>query len=772
MAWATGIITTHHPWLATAWAIALWGIALVGLAWASTTRQPSRRASVALAVVILTAAAGAMTATHVSYAEQSRDALRGLEVTGGRAVTVEAIVVGKVEHRSDGSLTFDASASEVRTGPTVRAVSGEISVRVAPADVSALPALDVGALIVAAGSARHTEAADRAVLEITASRGVEIRRAPEGLMRVASDLRQQLVEAARALPSPGAQLVPGLAVGDTALVDQQLDGEMKASSLSHLTAVSGANCALVVGLAFASAALCGASRALRVTAGMIALAGFVVLVTPEPSVVRAGAMATIAMLAVLWGRPGAGLAVLSLAVTVLLVIDPWLSMSLGFALSAAATCSLLLLSRPLADGLARHLPRPLALAISIPLAAQLACGPLLALIAPTVPLYGVVANMLAAPAAPVATIVGLAACLTSWAPPLRDGLIAIAWLPAAWVAGTARTFSSLPGGALPWLEGWPGAASLTAVGVCIALVVGRFRARHVAGARAHRTARMLASASLAITVGAIAGGMALGSFAGRLTLPADWSVLMCDVGQGDALLIRSERQVALIDLGPDAAALGSCLARAGVDRIDLLVLSHFDEDHIGGADAVADRIDTVIHGPATPEGQRLLNQLDAAGTTIHPVSAGTTGSLGDATWRVLWPATATETPGNDASVVLEIAGGGVPSLLMLGDLSESPQRSLLATGALASHYDVVKVAHHGSADQSAELYHEVSASIGLIPVGQDNRYEHPRDEILDVLEDAGTRIARSDEEGMVVLSPSIEGVTVWRERDVDVGAAE
>jgi competence protein ComEC len=771
MAWATGIVTTHHSWLAPAWAITLWTIALSGLTWASAIHRPTRRPSVALAIVILTSAAGAMTATHVSFAEQSRDALRGLEITGGRAIAVEAVVVGKVEHRSDGSLTFDASASQVRTGPTVHVVSGEVSVRVAPADVSGLPSLDVGAHIVAAGTARHTEAADRAVLEITASRGVEIRQAPEGLLRVASDLRQQLVEAARALPEPGAQLVPGLAVGDTALVDNQLDSEMKASSLSHLTAVSGANCALVVGLAFACAALCGASRALRVTVGMVALAGFVVLVTPEPSVVRAGAMATIAMLAVLWGRPGAGLAVLSFAVTVLLVIDPWLSMSLGFALSAAATCSLLLLSRPLADGLARHLPRPLALAISIPLAAQLACGPLLTLIAPTVPLYGVMANMLAAPAAPVATIVGLAACLTSWAPPLRDGLIAIAWLPAAWVAGTARTFASLPGGSLPWLEGWPGAASLAAVGVCIALVVGHFRTHHAA-TRVHRTARTLASASLAITVGALAGTMALGSFAGRLTLPADWSVLMCDVGQGDAILIRSEDQVALVDLGPDAAALGSCLARAGVDRIDLLVLSHFDEDHVGGADAVAGRVDTVIHGPVTPEGQLLLTQLKAEGTATHLVSAGRSGSLGAANWRVLWPATATETPGNDASVVLEVAGGGVPSLLLLGDLSESPQRSLQASGALAAHYDVVKVAHHGSADQSAELYHEVSASIGLIPVGQDNRYEHPRAEILDVLEDAGTRIARTDEEGMVVLSPSTEGISVWRERDVDVGAAE
>ena len=125
---------------------------------------------------------------------------------------------------------------------------------------------------------------------------------------------------------------------------------MKESSLSHLTAVSGANCAIVVGLAFGAVAAAGGSRAARVAGGVVALIGFVLLVTPEPSVVRAAAMALIAMLGVLLGRTGAGIAVLCLAVTVLLVADPWLAGSLGFALSAVATGSLLLWARPLAPG--------------------------------------------------------------------------------------------------------------------------------------------------------------------------------------------------------------------------------------------------------------------------------------------------------------------------------------------------------------------------------------------------------------------------------------
>ena len=147
-------------------------------------------------------------------------------------------------------------------------------------------------------------------------------------------------------------------MGDTGAVTTELDAAMKASSLSHLTAVSGANCALVVGIAYALAAVCGLRRGIRVAAGLGALVAFVVLVSPEPSVVRAAAMAAIAMLGLLLGRTGAGLSLLTASVAILLIADPWLAGSLGFALSVAATGALLVLAGPLAEGLGRWMPAP------------------------------------------------------------------------------------------------------------------------------------------------------------------------------------------------------------------------------------------------------------------------------------------------------------------------------------------------------------------------------------------------------------------------------
>src|SRR5690349_13550998 len=173
---------------------------------------------------------------------------------------------------------------------------------------------------------------------------------------------------------------------------------MKASSLSHLTAVSGANCAIITAAAFALAAACGLRRGLRVGLAVLALAAFVVLVTPQPSVVRAGAMAVVVLIAIASGRPGGGVAALSLAVVGLLVVDPWLARDYGFALSAAATAGLLLLAAPLAARLGRVMPRPVAMVLAVPIAAQLACQPILVLLDPAIAVYGVPANLLAAPA--------------------------------------------------------------------------------------------------------------------------------------------------------------------------------------------------------------------------------------------------------------------------------------------------------------------------------------------------------------------------------------
>ena len=743
-AWLAAGVLTASAEASPAVAAATWTATAVAVLCALRRGQAAAR----WALIAIALAACAAVATQVAAAAPARAAVAAAETDGGRALSVIATAVGKIERGAAG-WRFDALLERLTYGDTVIAVSAPILVRAA--DVPA--GLDLGARVRVSGTAWEPDAGDRAVLIVDAGGAPELLSPAQGPLALASELRRGLARMTAGLPEPGGGLIAGLAVGDTSGVDPGLDVAMKASSLSHLTAVSGANCALVVGIAFAAAAAVGARRGIRVMVGLIVLVAFVVLVSPEPSVVRAATMAAVAMLGLLLGRTGAGLSLLTVAVALVLIVDPWLARSLGFALSVAATGALLVVAGPLADGLGRWMPRPLALALSVPLSAQLACGPLIVLISPQVSLYGILANVLAAPAAPVGTILGLAACLGAGIPVVGPGVAALAWLPAAWIAATANTIAALPGNVLWWPQGPVGLVALAVVGLA-------------AGALLMRTPRVWRVAStlvLAVTAALVLGMGPVSEIGERSRLPAEWSIAACDVGQGDALVVRSAGRVALVDTGPEPAALERCLRTLGVDRVDLLVLTHFDHDHDGGAAALAGRVETVLHGPTgAPDDERTLRGLAEGGARLIRAVAGMAGVLGDARWRVLWPQMTTRS-GNDGSVVIDVTGPTVPMTLLLGDLSAQGQRALASTAPLMTAYAVVKVSHHGSADQEPRLYARLQPALALVSVGA-NTYGHPRPETLAMLTSLGARIDRTDEEGLVVLWSEQASLRVWREK--------
>ncbi|EXJ52856.1 ComEC/Rec2 family competence protein [Microbacterium sp. MRS-1] len=752
-AWVTaGVVTGTADAAASASAL-LWSSALVVVLALVHRRRRSAafragRIAPALALVAIVLAVAAGVASHVASALPARGAVAAAEIAGGRALTVDVVAVGKIERGAAG-WRFDAVLQRLAYGETT--ITTPVPVLVRTGDIP--PGLDLGARVSLTGTAWAAGPGERAVLVVDASATPTLIAAPTGVFALASLLRHGLSAVTTGLPDPGGGLIAGLAVGDTSGVSDGLDAAMKSSSLSHLTAVSGANCALVVGIAFALAALCGARRALRVIAGLGTLVAFVILVSPEPSVIRAATMAAIAMLGLLLGRTGAGLSLLTASIVLLLLLDPWLSRSIGFALSVAATAALLVLAGPLADGLSRWMPRTLALFVAVPLSAQLACGPIIVLISPQVSIYGVAANMLAAPAAPVGTVLGLAACLCAGIPLLGAGLAALAWVPAAWIAATATTLSTLPGSAIWWPEGVGGLAALTLASAAVVVLL----------LRTPRSARVAAVVVLAVTAVVVPATGPAAQVGLRARLPVAWSIAVCDVGQGDAIAIRAAGRVALVDTGPDPQALTSCLETLGVDRVDLLVLTHFDHDHDGGTRAVAGRVDTVLHGPTgAPDDERTLARLSDAGAHLVRADAGMTGTLGDARWRVLWPQPRTAA-GNDGSVVIDIAGPTVPPMLMLGDLSAEGQRRLMATASLRAAYTIVKVSHHGSADQEPRLYGRLRAAVALISVGA-NTYGHPRSETLAMLESLGARLARTDVEGLLMLWTEASSVRLWHEK--------
>jgi competence protein ComEC len=615
----------------------------------------------------------------------------------------------------------------------------------------------IGATVTLRGDLERTDPGEDVAFLVFPRGDVEVAADPPPLLAWAHGIRSSFLEASTGLPEPGGGLLPGLAIGETSRVPESLDAAMKASSLSHLTAVSGANCAIVVGAALAVAALLGAPLPVRLGVAALTLLGFVVLVTPEPSVLRAAVMAGLALGAVGLGRPALGVPVLCAAVILLLVADPWLARSYGFALSALATGGLLTLAGPLAAALGRVLPAGLATVLSIPLAAQLACQPVLLLLDPSLALYGIPANLIAGPAAPLATVLGLVACLVGPVlPPVGAALAWLGWLPASWIAAVAEVFAGLPGARGVWPGGVGGVLLLTAIEVA-AIVAALARGRP----------RALARALCLLAVVAYAAAAVGGAVVTRVGRPADWQYAMCDVGQGDATLVRSAGAVALVDLGPEPAPLRACLEDLGIGRIDLVVLTHFDLDHVGGAEAVLGRADRVLTGPTGEQAdERLLDALAAGGAVVEHVERGDRGMLGALSWEVLWPPPRGSTPGNAASVTLRWSCAETACLdaVMLGDLGEEAQARMAGAVDLRP-VDVVKVAHHGSADQSARLYEQLDATVGLIGVGADNDYGHPTVSLLGILAATGTSALRTDEDGLILIAPGDGGgVDVWTSR--------
>ncbi len=269
--------------------------------------------------------------------------------------------------------------------------------------------------------------------------------------RLAGRARSRLRIASARLPADERGLLPSLVDGDDAAVPPSLQRDLRVTGLSHLEAVSGENVTVVIVVTLALARAVGLRRRGRAALCALALVGFVVLARPSPSVLRAAVMGAIALLALVVGRRSAALPSLGTAVIALVVVDPFLARTVGFVLSVAATGGIVLLAPNWTERLARWVPRPLAVAIAVPAAAQFACTPVLILAFGQLAPYSVPANLLAAPAVVPATILGVLAAIiaTIWLPAATP-LAMVGAAPAGVIAVVARELAAMPGADLRW----------------------------------------------------------------------------------------------------------------------------------------------------------------------------------------------------------------------------------------------------------------------------------------------------------------------------------
>ncbi|MBS1695905.1 MAG: ComEC/Rec2 family competence protein [Actinobacteria bacterium] len=293
--------------------------------------------------------------------------------------------------------------------------------------------------------------------------------------RAAHRVRAGFAESARrVLPADQASILPALVLGDTSTVSGQTTADFRASGLAHLTAVSGANVTIVCGAVLAGAALVGPRAAVALAA--VALIAFVVVVQPSASVLRAAAMGAVTLLAVLSHRPRQAIPALSASVIALIVVVPALAVDVGFALSVSATAALVVVAPRWSRRLtARDWPKPLADAVSVAAAAQLATAPLIAGVSGTFSVVSVVANIAVAVVIPPITVIGTAAAALGvlW-PQGAQLLIRFTGPEVWWLLRVAGWAAGVPGASIPVPSGAVGAL-LLAVTAGVVLMTWRRR---------------------------------------------------------------------------------------------------------------------------------------------------------------------------------------------------------------------------------------------------------------------------------------------------------
>ncbi|MBA3529872.1 MAG: ComEC/Rec2 family competence protein, partial [Propionibacteriaceae bacterium] len=484
--------------------------------------------------------------------------------------------------------------------------------------------------------------------------------------------------------------------------------------------------------------------------GLLGVLVFVALCRTEPSVLRAAAMGLVALAALGAGGVRKGLRALSVAILILLMIDPFLSRSVGFALSVLASGGIVWWARRWAVILQAWLPSVVADAVAVPLAAHLATLPVVAAISSRVSVVGLVTNAVAGPFVGPATVLGFAAAGLSLASSTAASVAGFGAAGAAqvilWVAHAGARF---PGASWHWpANPW----SLLVLGFA-SLVMG--------SVLPHLLARRWLSLVLALVlvVGFVRAPVQPG------WPPRNWIFIACDVGQGDGLVVRAaDRQAVVIDAGPDPASIRRCLDQLDVQQVPVLILTHFHADHVNGLAGVLDHrsVTEIWVSPLSSpiqEAAAVQALAQARGVAVRVPALGEEMQVGEAGWRVIGPlriptgygsADGESSQENDASVVLLLTVRGV-RILLTGDVEPDAQQAMLAAGTdLAA--DVLKIAHHGSGRQDPDFIAASRARVAIASAGVDNDYGHPAPRTVRLVRSLGMTLLRTDQDGSIAIT--------------------
>lgn len=579
------------------------------------------------------------------------------------------------------------------------------------------------------------------------------------------DLRSRAVELLALHGGGQAGVLQALVCGYRGTI--QADGTyeaFKACGLAHVVAVSGAHLAIVTMVFGWVLRRFKAPRVITLAASLAFVLGYLAFAGVPVSAVRAAAMVTCSLVAGVAGRRNATANSLAVCMLGFLVLDPSSCVSVSLFLSAASTLGIVLFASLVASwmgALPALLRASLAEPVGLTLSSNLLTMPFSAAAFGMVPVLSVPANVVAAPLFTGGCVCGLVCTLAGCAVPACAPWAICAASAAAWPLQAFVSWASL----LPFacVEVEPPATAMLALSAAAACVLWlawpRVRGAVFGGAMA-----------------ACLGVYVLVAF--LVPTPAGDAIVMLDVGQGDAFLVRSEGRTLLIDTGNEDRMLRDALALAGIRRLDAVAVTHPDADHCASLGSLSAYAEVGMFLCAKPmlecgcskcvdlvaEAKAVVGEENVVG-----LSVGDVVDVGRFRMEVLWPGVYEDEGGNADSLCmmarLDSDGDGTVDwrALFTGD-AEGDQLDEMHAAGLLEDVDVLKVGHHGSkASLDEEAMGCLRPEVALVSCGKGNGYGHPALDTVAMLEAAGARVVRTDEDGTVTLAFAREGVTLSRQ---------
>jgi len=579
-------------------------------------------------------------------------------------------------------------------------------------------------------------------------------------------LREKLKTQSKMVLNPEqSALLNGILLGDRVGISDVVRDDFAKAGVAHLLAVSGLHVGIVAGIIFFL--FSGVSLPVRSVLAITGIVFYALLVGNQPSVLRASIMLIIGYFGWLFAREKDILSAISSTALILLVYDPFMIYSVGFQLSFLATLGIVFIT-PIVQSALDSPFKKLNMALSVTLGAQLGIVPILIYYFHRLSLMTTISNLVVTPLlAPTLSMGMIASFIGLFSRCIAVPFYKLTGLFLDFLRGAAEFFASIPGGNINL-----GSSSfLTVFGYYAALVGGLFYVKRKKFSLNLKRLTIFSLVIFSIVVWFQAGGS---------SLPKNFTVNFLDVGQGDSILIRvPEGETILIDGGESYNCMENHLIKLGVNKIDLLVLTHPHADHVGGlAGVVRDyNVGMVLDG-GQPHTSSLyvnfLSMIEEKDVAYKIARSGQKFLIGDDRASrqagieliVLHPKdefiVGTDSDLNNNSVVIKLRYGDV-SFLFTGDIEEEAEKEILSGNGNLS-CDVLKVPHHGSSSGCyVEFLKNVNPRVAVISVGKDNRYGHPANSTLKKLKELGIEIYRTDKDGTITITS--DGEKIWVEKE-------